>query len=409
MPMAAVLNDRARRNVGLLAMCQAMFNTTQTMNLATTPLAAYMLLSADGGNVALATLPLFLQHFSIMATSLPGSFLMARFGRRAGFTLGTLCAIGGGLTACLAIFQRSFLMLCGSSVLLGIAASFAFFYRFAAAETADNAFRPKAISLVMAGGVAAGILGPTAAKYTVDWLAPVTFAGVYLAIALFATLALIVIQGLQIAAPTPAERMQPGRPLREIARQPAFPIAVVSGMFGFATMTLLMSATPLAMQACGFKFGDSANVIQAHVIGMFLPSFFTGHLITRFGVLPIIMTGAVLQALCAIVNLAGVDFWNFYVALALVGIGWNFTYVGGTTLLTSTYRAAERAKVQGINDFLIYAATATAAGTAGLLQGSLGWTVVNQVSFPLMVVVLAGACWLALHRRTGAAAGVPAE
>ena len=164
MPIATMLKDRSRRNVGLLAFCQAMFNTMQTMNIATTPLAAHGLLTADGGNTAFATLPLFLQHFAIMSTSLPASFLMARFGRRVGFTLGTLSAIGGGLTACLAIFQQSFLILCCSSVLLGMAAGFAFFYRFAAAETADAAFRPKAISLVMAGGVVAGIIGPTTAK-----------------------------------------------------------------------------------------------------------------------------------------------------------------------------------------------------------------------------------------------------
>ena len=236
-----------------------------------------------------------------------------------------------------------------------------------------------------------------------------TFAGVYLAIALFASLALIVVQLLDIPAPTAAERAAPGRPFREIARQPAFPIAVLSGMFGYATMTLLMSATPLAMLACGFGFADSATVIQGHIIGMFLPSFFTGHLITRFGVLPIIITGALLQAVCAIVNLAGVDFWNFYVALMLVGLGWNFTYVGGTTLLTTTYRPAEKAKVQGFNDFLIYATTAMAAGTAGLLQGTLGWQMVNQVSFPLMVVVLLAASWLMLHRRRAVAAVGPAE
>ena len=185
----------------------------------------------------------------------------------------------------------------------------------------------------------------------------------------------------------------------QIVRQPVFIVALISSMLGYGVMTLVMSATPLAMLACGFKFNDSATVIQGHVIAMFLPAFFTGHLIQKFGVLPIIITGAVIQIGCALVNLAGVDFYNFFIANIFVGLGWNFTYVGGTTLLTSTYTPSERAKVQASHDFLVYSTTALAAGLSGVLQAKAGWVLVNVASLPMMGIVILAASWLMLHQR----------
>jgi predicted MFS family arabinose efflux permease len=333
-----------------------------------------------------------------MITTIPASLLMARIGRRAGFSIGALISIVSGMISTAAIFQQDFVWLCVGAILMGSSGAFAWYYRFAAADASDEAYRPKAISLVMAGGVLAGFLGPQTAKYAVDWFNPVTFAGVYVMVIVYSALAFLVIQGLRIPNLTAAERKAGGRPMREIMRQPIFIVAIISSMFGYGVMTLVMSATPLAMLACGFKFDASATVIQAHVIAMFLPSFFTGHLIARFGVLTIIATGAFIQIGCALVNLAGIDFMNFFIANVLVGIGWNFTYVGGSTLLTKTYQPAERAKVQASHDFMVYATTATAAGLSGVLHANVGWTVVNIAALPMMAIVMLAALWLARHQ-----------
>lgn len=401
----ATLAVPQRRNVTVLALAQALFMSVQGMGIATTPLAAYMLLGAD--EKWLATVPIFLVHLGIMGTTIPASLLMAAIGRRAGFSVGALLGVAAGLLACFALYERSFPLLCAAAVLQGMQAAFFWYFRLAAADVSAPAFRAKAISLVMAGGVVAGFLGPQTAKWTVDWLAPVTFAGVYLAMAAFSVAVLVLIQLLQIPRLSAAERAAGGRPMSEIARQPAYRVALAASVCGYAVMTLTMSATPLAMLACGFGFSDSATVIQAHIIAMFLPSFFTGHLISRFGVLPIIAAGGVIEFGCAIVNLAGIDFANFLFANILVGLGWNFAFVGGSTLLTTTYTLAERAKVQASHDFVVYASTATAAALSGVLQAKAGWTVINLAALPLMAAVVGAALWLAARQRRVAAA--PAE
>lgn len=392
-----------RKNVALLAICQALFMCVTTMAIATTPLAGHALLGVDK---TLATLPLVLYHAGIMITTIPASLLMARIGRRAGFSIGALVSIVSGIISTAAIFQQDFFWLCVGAILMGSSGAFAWYYRFAAADAADEAYRPKAISLVMAGGVIAGLLGPQTAKYAVDWFAPITFAGVYVMVMVYSALAFVAIQGLRIPSLTVEERKAGGRTLLEIARQPTFIVAIISSMFGYGVMTLVMSATPLAMMACGFNFNASATVIQAHVVAMFLPSFFTGHLIARFGVLPIIAAGAFIQIGCALVNLSGIDFYNFFFANILVGLGWNFTFVGGSSLLTRTYRPVERAKVQACHDFLVYMTTALAAGMSGVLHAQVGWTVVNIAALPMMAIVMLAA--FSLHRyqtRTARAAG----
>ena len=305
-----------RKNVAILAVCQALFMCITTMAIATTPLAGYALLGVDK---TFATLPLVLYHAGIMIATIPASLLMARIGRRAGFSIGTLISVASGIISTAAIFQQDFFWLCVGAILMGASGGFAWYYRFAAADAADEAYRPKAISLVMAGGVLAGLLGPQTAKYAVDWFSPVMFAGVYVMVIVYSAIAFMAIQGVRIPRLTLEERQAGGRPLREIARQPTFVVAIVSSMFGYGVMTLVMSATPLAMLACGFNFSASATVIQAHVVAMFLPSFFTGHLIARAGVLPIIAAGAFIQIGCALVNLAGIDFMNFFIA----NISWS--------------------------------------------------------------------------------------
>jgi MFS family permease len=395
-----------RRNVALLAVAQGLFMCTQSMGIATTPLAGHALLGADK---SLATLPIFLNHAGIMMTTIPASLLMGRIGRRAGFTIGAFLAIVFGLLAAYAVVIKSFELLCLSALLQGSAAAFAWYYRFAAADTSPDLFKPKAISYVMAGGIAAGFIGPQIAKWTVDWFAPITFMGVYVAITITGVLSVILMQFLRIPPLTAAERAAGGRPMLEIIRQPIYIGAIISSMFGYGVMTLVMSATPLAMLDCGFHFSDSATVIQAHIIAMFVPSFFTGALIQRFGVLTIIATGAVIQAACAITNIAGVEFANFLVANAFVGLGWNFTYVGGSTLLTKAYRPAERARVQASHDFTVYATTATAAALAGFLQQKSGWVAINLAALPLMGIVLCAMLWLAQKQRRAAQTTQAAE
>lgn len=402
---AAIPADPQRRNVTVLALAQALFMSVQGMGIAVTPLAAYMLLGPD--EKWLATVPIFLVHLGIMGTTIPASLLMAAIGRRAGFSIGALLGVAAGLLACVAIYRHSFPLLCVSTVLQGMQAAFFWYFRLAAADVSEPAFRAKAISLVMAGGIIAGFLGPQTAKWTVDWLAPMTFAGVYVAMAAFSLAVLVLIQLLQIPRLSAAERAAGGRPMAQIARQPAYRVALAASVCGYAVMTLTMSATPLAMLACGFDFRDSATVIQAHIIAMFLPSFFTGHLVARVGVLPVIAAGGVIEFGCAMVNLAGIDFANFLVANILVGLGWNFAFVGGSTLLTTTYAPAERAKVQASHDFVVYAATASAAALSGVLQAKAGWTVINLAALPLMAAVVGAALWLAAHQRRVAAA--PAE
>lgn len=385
-----------RRNVILLAVAQALFMCTQSMGIATTPLAGHALLGADK---SLATVPIFLNHAGIMLTTIPASLLMGRIGRRAGFTIGALLAIVFGLLAAWAVVIQSFELLCASALLQGSAAAFAWYYRFAAADSSPDHFKPQAISYVLAGGIAAGFLGPQIAKWTVDWFAPVTFMGVYVAISITGVLSVVLMQFLRIPRLSATEQAQGGRPMSEIMRQPAYIGALVSSMFGYGVMTLVMSATPLAMLACGFQFGHSATVIQVHIIAMFLPSFFTGHLIRKFGVLTIIATGALIQVGCAVVNIAGVEFANFLIANTLVGLGWNFTYVGGSTLLTRTYRPSERARVQASHDFVVYATTATAAALAGFLQQQSGWVAINIAALPLMGLVIATMLWLGVKER----------
>jgi MFS family permease len=403
-PTAAIANPQ-RRNVTVLALAQALFMSVQGMGAIANPLAGYMLLGAD--EKWLATVPVFLMQLGIMGATVPAALLMAVIGRRAGFTFGALLGILAGAAGCVALYRQSFPLLCAAALCQGMQAAFFWYFRLAAADAAEPARRAKAISLVMAGGVLAGFLGPQAAKWSVDLLAPVTFAGVYLGMAAFSIAVLLLIQLLRIPGLTTAERAAGGRPMTEIVRQPAYRVALASSVLGYAVMTLTMSATPLAMLACGFGFGDSATVIQMHIVAMFLPSFFTGHLIARFGVLTVIAAGALFELGGAFVSLTGLELGHFAVANVLIGLGWNFTYVGGSTLLTSTYAPAERAKVQASHDFTVYTATASAAALSGILQAKAGWAVINLATVPLMVGVIGATLWLLARQRRVAPA--PAE
>lgn len=384
------------RNVPLLALAQALANTINTLGLTTTPLAAFAML--DAGDKALATIPLVFTHLGLMSGTFPASLLMDRIGRRPGFIIGSLFGIVAGLVGVAAIYQQSFWMLCLTAFLQGIAVSFAWYYRFAAADAAPPHMRARAISLVLFGGIVSGVMGAETAKWAKDLLAPVTFAGVYLMYGVFCILNILLLAFLDIPKPTRQELNEPARPLSQIARQPAFIVACLASMMGYGVMTTMMAATPLAMVGCGFTFEQGATVIQFHVIGMFAPALFTGHLIQRYGVLTIIGAGSLILVACVLVAMAGIGFHNFLIANLLVGMGWNFCFIGGSTLLTTVYRPSERAKTQAAHDFLEYATTAVTTGLSGAILVWAGWGFVNLLALPLIAIVIVATLWLYLRQ-----------
>ena len=378
--------DPTRKNVLILALCVALGMSGNGIVLSVAALAGAVMLVDDGW----ATLPLAVMFTATMLTTIPASILMGHVGRRVGFSIGALIGCSGASLAAYAIFANSFPLFVASSVPIGMFNAFAQFYRLAAADTASEAFRPKAISLVMAGGVLAALLGPTLAKWSFDLFAPVLFAGGYAVIAVLTLLSVALLQFVEIPRPSAADRKDSGRPLREILRQPKFITAAISAAAGYGTMSLVMTATPLAMVACGFTFHDSTTVIQWHALAMFAPAFFTGNLIQRFGALNIILVGAVLNAGCLVIALSGIEFEQFLSALVLLGLGWNFMFIGGTSLLTETHTPAERAKTQAVNDFAVFSTVTVASFSSGILHSRIGWEAVNLgMALPLLIAIVA--------------------
>lgn len=385
-----------KKNVWLLSFCQALMNSGNILLVTTSSLVGYHLAE----DKALATLPLGLQFLGTMLTTIPASMFMKHMGRRPGFMVGTLIGLAGASLAAWAIFAHTFFFFCVGAALFGVFNGFGTYYRFAAADVATDDYRPKAISFVMAGGVIAAVVGPNLANWSSGLLASTPFAGSYLALASLYVATFVLLLFLRIPRPSDHEAHDTGRPLREIAAQGKFVVAVIGGAIGYGIMALVMTATPLAMQHHAHSFHDTAFVIEWHVLGMFAPSFVTGHLIRRFGVLNVMFTGAVLNAACIAINLTGTDVPHFWAALLVLGIGWNFLFVGGTTLLTETYRIEEKAKSQALNDFIVFATVATSSLSAGALHHLFGWQAVNMaVALPL-ALVLGAILWLRKEARS---------
>jgi len=385
--------NRMKKNVLLLAACQAMLVTGLSLLIATSALVGYRL-SPDK---ALATLPLAMQMLAGMLTSIPASLFMQRFGRRAGFLLGSAIGIAGAGLATVAIVTGSFSLFVLGATLSGMFAGFGNYYRFAAADVATADYHGTVISYVLAGGVIAAFIGPNLAHWTSAWLvAP--FAGSYLALAAILMLSFTTQLFLDIPRPPRAVHGS-GRTLGAIARQPVFIVAAIGGMLGYGIMSLVMTATPLVMHEHHYAFSDTAFVIEWHLLGMFAPSFFSGHLIRRFGVLPVMLAGGVLSAVCVGINLTGSSLSHFWLALFLLGIGWNFLFIGATTLLTEAYAPEEKAKTQALNDFLVFGTVTVAVLSAGSLQHHLGWRAVNYGVMPLIGATLIAVSWLLLSRR----------
>ena len=386
--------ESARRNVFLLACCQALLLTNAVTMIAVSSLVGY----AIAANKSLATMPATLYTVGVAITAFPASMWMKRVGRRNGFITGTAFGAIGAALATFAVARGDFFLFCAAMPLMGAYNAFGQYYRFAAADSASADFKPKAISYVLAGGLAGGIIGPEVSRHTRDLAQPeyvVTFASLIG----FSLAAMAVASLLRIPESADGASAAPPRPLGEIARQPAFIVAVTVGALGYAVMNLLMTATPLAMGFCGHPYDAAAFVIASHVIGMFAPSFFTGSLIKRFGVLQVMLAGVACLVACVGFALAGEAIANFWWALVMLGVGWNFTYIGGSTLLTETYRPSEKAKVQGANEITIFGVQALSSFSAGVLVNTAGWTILNLAALPMIALAGGAACWLLLARR----------
>ncbi|HEY5635689.1 MAG TPA: MFS transporter [Burkholderiales bacterium] len=391
--------NSTRRNVAVLAACQAMLFTNNSTLIAINGLAGLALAPWAG----LATLPVTFWVLGGAIATMPASLHMKRVGRKRGLSAGTAWGIVGALICAGAIALQSFWLLCFGTLVFGVYNAYGQYYRFAAADVASPDFRATAISLVLAGGLVGGILGPTTSRLTIDSLAP-KFMGAYLALIFFALVTLALIRMIRIPDPTVAEQTESGRPMREIAAQPAYIVAVLAGALGYGVMNFLMVSTPIAMGVCGHPYGDAAFVISSHVVAMFAPSFFTGMLIRRFRVLPVMFVGALLNFAAIGVALSGIGVEQFWLSLVLLGVGWNFLYIGGTTLLTGTYRPEERAKAQGFNDQMIFVVMVISSFTSGMTVTAAGWDRVNLMALPLVAIIAAAIVWYGLRERAQRAA-----
>ena len=381
-----------KRNIPILALCQALFMSGTSLMVATTALVGYAL--AD--DKIYASLPFTLQLVATMLTSIPAGILMNKIGRKKTFLFATVLAMLGAAICAYAVVNNSFFLFTIGSILIGIFSGFANFYRFTAADIVDKEDKSRAISFVLAGGVLAAIIGPNLANLTREMITGAAFAGSYASIILLYVLSFVLINFLDL--PHKAQQKQnasgESRALSLIIKQPRFIIAVISGMLGYATMTLVMTATPLAMQHHQHVYSDTAFVIQWHVLGMFAPSFFTGHLIKRFGLLTVMFSGTILGFACVFINLLGSSINHFWFALILLGISWNFLFIGATTLLTETYNESEKFKTQALNDFIVFSVVAFASLSAGILHHNLGWQFVNYMAIPSLAIILLSLFWL---------------
>ncbi|MGY3437182.1 MULTISPECIES: MFS transporter [unclassified Marinovum] len=392
-------DTRAKRNVIVLVLAQAILGAQMPMIFTIGGLAGQSLAS----NVCFATLPISMIVIGSMITATPISAFMQRYGRRAGFFVGALGGALGGVIGAYGLFLQSFPVFLLGSFLTGIYMSAQGFYRFAAADTASDDFRPKAISYVMAGGLASAVIGPQLIKITADAYV-IPFLGTYAAVIAINLLGALLFLFLDIPKPpTPAADAPKGRTRWELLTTPRIAVAVICAMVSYALMNLVMTSTPLAVVGCGFDKNNAADVVTAHVLAMFAPSFFTGHLIARFGVERIVALGIAILAVAGGVGLAGVELGNFFVALALLGLGWNFGFIGATTMLAAAHRPEERGRMQGMNDLIVFGGVSVASMASGGLMNcsggtpQAGWSAVNMAMAPFLVLAGGALLWLMLR------------
>jgi len=390
---------RAKRNVTILVMAQALLGAQMPMIFTIGGLAGQALAT----NLCFATLPISLIVLGSMMAATPVSWVMQRFGRKVGFMLGTLAGAIGGAIGAYGLYIASFPVFLLGSLVTGIYMSAQGFYRFAAADTASDEYRPKAISYVMAGGLASAIIGPQLVKLTADAFV-IPFVGTYLAVIAVNVVGSVLFLFLDIPKPeAPAHDAPKGRTRWELITTPRILVAVICAMVSYALMNLVMTSTPLAVVGCGFEKNTAADVVSAHVLAMYIPSFFTGHLIARFGVEKVVAFGLVILAGAGVVALQGVDLENFFVALILLGIGWNFGFIGATSMLAGAHEPHERGRMQGLNDLLVFGGVTVASlASGGLMNCSggsaqAGWTSVNLAMAPFLMLAGGALIWLVMR------------
>lgn len=393
--------DRARRNVVVLVLAQAILGAQLPVNFIIGGLAGQIL----APNPCIATLPISLIVLGSALSARPLSGFMQRHGRRPGFILAVICGALGALVQAMGLWQGSFLLFCSGSLLTGVYMAAHGFYRFAATDTAPPEFEARAISWVMAGGLAAAIIGPALVRWTND-ITAVPFLGSYAAIMLLNLLGPLIFAFLDIPRPpAPPSGPQQGRPLSEILRLPQVAVAMICGMVAYSLMNLVMTSTPLAVVGCGFAPENAADIVSAHVLAMYAPAFFTGALITRFGPVAIVATGLAILMAAGAVGLSGVELTQFFLALVLLGIGWNFGYIGATAMLARAHRPEERGRVQGVNDLFVFGGVFLASLSSGGLMNcsggtpQAGWSAVNLAMIPFLVLAGSSLIWLMRQRR----------
>jgi predicted MFS family arabinose efflux permease len=378
----------AKRNALVLACAQALGGASPAIVVSLGGLVGQTL----AANKELATLPVSLLNLGLALGTIPAAMLMRRAGRRAGYVVGAGIGVVGGCLAAFGIASASFGLFCLGTLIAGLYGSFVQSYRFAATDAASNDFKPRAISWVMTGGLVAGVVGPQTVIWTRDVIETAPFAGAFIGHATLALLSIAVVSFLRPMPIADAPKAA-GRPLSQIMRQPRFIVAVVTGLVSYGLMSFIMTAAPLAMIGCGHPVGVAALGIQWHILAMFGPSFFTGGLIARFGKSRITATGLILIALAAAVALSGITVAHFWITLILLGIGWNFGFIGATALVTECYRPEERTKVQAANDFMVFGSVAIASFSSGKLLNLGGWDNVNWLVFPPVFIALCLLAW----------------
>jgi len=392
---AEIADDaRARSNVVRLAAAQALTGANSAVIFATGSIVGATL----APNVSFATVPLSMYVVGLAAGTLPTGAISRRHGRRVAFIIGTGCGVLTGLLAAFAILHSSFVLFCGATFLGGLYGAVSQSYRFAAADGASAAYRPKAVSWVMAGGVFAGVLGPQLVQWTMDIWPPYLFAFSFVVQAGVALVAMAILSGVDAPKPA-ASDLHGGRPLLEIVRQPRFIAAAICGIVSYPMMNLVMTSAPLAMKICGLSVSDSNFGIQWHIVAMYGPSFFTGALISRFGAPIVVATGLLLEATAATIGLTGITAMHFWSTLVVLGVGWNFGFVGASALVLETHRPQERNKVQAFNDFLVFGMMAIGSFSSGQLLANFGWSAVNMVVYPPVLVGLTVLAFASLTRR----------
>jgi MFS family permease len=386
--------------LGLLALCQALLLTNNVAFIAINGLVG-LALAPQGW---MATLPVTAYVVGSALSAMPVSRLQARLGRRRAFQIGLVAAMLSCAVCAFAVTQRNFGLLMVGTLMAGFYAANGALYRFAGPELVPPEQKERAISWVLAGGIGGAFLGPNLAQWTREWLS-VPFAGAYLALIAVAAVGLLAVSLIRFPAHAPPPPgASTGRSAAALFSQPVFAVAVLAGALGYGVMNLLMSATPIAMQQCSHPFASAALVLEWHVLGMFVPSFFTGHLIKRFGALPIMAVGVALNLVCVIVALSGVDLMQFLAALFVLGVGWNFLFTGGTTLLTQAYRPEEKNRAQGLMDTAVFSTMAISSFASGALVTTSGWTLLNLGSLVPIGLVAAALGWLMMTQRRTAAA-----